>query len=102
MSRARKMLHTSDYQQIKEIIQNDERMLRYLKCNELLEPQNSRFMEQKARYLSCLDNFKEIKSIIHAVTSPQPESLQSEVVERSNEPELKLTLEQENDFNLDS
>ncbi len=102
MSRARKMLHTSDYQQIKEIVQNDERMLRYLKCNELLEPQNSRFMEQKARYLSCLDNFKEIKSIIHAVTSPQPESLQSEVVERSNEPELKLTLEQENDFNLDS
>ena len=101
ISQARKMLNSSDYQLIKEIIKNDERMLRYLKCDDLLEPQNCRFKDEKASYLSCIQNLKEIRSTIDAVTSPQPKSPEREVVERSNEPELTLTPEQNNDFNFD-
>lgn len=67
----------------------------------LLEPQNCRFKDEKASYLSCIQNLKEIRSTIDAVTSPQPKSPEREVVERSNEPELTLTPEQNNDFNFD-
>ena len=42
------MLNSSDYQLIKEIIKNDERMLRYLKCDDLLEPQNGHFKDEKS------------------------------------------------------
>ena len=101
ISQARKMLNSSDYQLIKEIIKNDERMLRYLKCDDLLEPQNGHFKDEKASYLSCIQNFKEIRSTIDAVTSPQPKSPEREVVERSNQPEPTLTPEQKNDFNFD-
>lgn len=102
ISQARKMLNSSDYQLIKEIIKNDERMLRYLKCDDLLEPQNGHFKDEKASYLSCIQNFKEIRSTIDAVTSPQPKSPEREVVERSNQPEPTLTPEQKNDFNFHS
>lgn len=101
MSQARKMLNSSDYQLIKESIKNDERMLRYLKCDDLLEPRNGHFKDEKASYISCIQNFNEIRSTIDAVTFPEPKGPEREVVERSNQPELTLTPEQNNDFNFD-
>ena len=101
MSQARKMLNSYDYQLIKEIIKNDERILRYLKCDDLLEPQNGHFKDEKASYISCIQNFNEIRSTIDAVTFPEPKGPEREVVERSNQPELTLTPEQNNDFNFD-
>ena len=65
-------------------------MLGYLKCDDLLEPQNCHFKDEKAAYLSCIQNLKEIRSTIDAVTSPQPKIPKREVVERRNKALLQI------------
>ncbi|WP_374254251.1 relaxase/mobilization nuclease domain-containing protein [Acinetobacter brisouii] len=103
MSRARKMLHTSDYESIAEMIKNDEKMLRYLKSEVILKPQNDHLKAYRASYLLCLDNFDEIKAQIKAIISPVPQSPQepqSRVTEQRNEPELKPAPQPENDIDF--
>lgn len=98
MSRARTMLGTADYQKIEEIIKNDERMLNYLKCEQVLDPKNGYRKEQRDSYLSCLNNFEEIRSSIQEITSPSPQNDHNKGEERRYEPELKPTTKPKNDF----
>ncbi|WP_286597481.1 hypothetical protein, partial [Thiopseudomonas alkaliphila] len=69
MSQARNILYQNDYELIEKIIKNDERMLKYLKCDVVLEPQNSRFKDEISAYKVSLDNFEDIKLTIEAVKS---------------------------------
>lgn len=97
------MLHTSDYESIAEMIKNDEKMLRYLKSEVILKPQNDHLKAYRASYLLCLDNFDEIKAQIKAIISPVPQSPQepqSRVTEQRNEPELKPAPQPENDIDF--
>lgn len=74
INQARNMLKRSDYELIEKIIKNDERMLKYLKCDAVLEPQNSRFKGEISSYRACLENFESIQSTLHAVRTPKPVS----------------------------
>ena len=74
INQARNMLKRSDYELIEKIIKNDERMLKYLKCDAVLEPQNSRFKDEISSYRACLENFESIQSTLHAVRTPKPVS----------------------------
>ena len=74
INQARNMLKRSDYELIEKIIKNDERMLKYLKCDAVLEPQNSRFKDEISSYRACLENFENIQSTLHAVRTPKPVS----------------------------
>ena len=80
MSQARNILYQNDYELIEKIIKNDERMLKYLKCDVVLEPQNSRFKDEISAYKVSLDNFEDIKLTIEAVKSSKPK-----VTPQSNE-----------------
>ena len=50
-------------------------MLKYLKCDAILEPQNSRFKNEIFAYKASLDNFEDIKSTIEAVKSPKSNNI---------------------------
>ncbi|WP_159124377.1 relaxase/mobilization nuclease domain-containing protein [Acinetobacter variabilis] len=91
MSQARNILYQNDYELIEKIIKNDERMLKYLKCDVVLEPQNSRFKDEISAYKVSLDNFEDIKSTIEAVKSSKPK-----ITPQSNE----LVSDQSLDLNL--
>ena len=86
MKRARKMLHSNDYQRIEEIIKNDRKMLRHLECEVILAPRNSHLKEQRASYHACLETFGEITNNFQAILSPTP-TQQSQVKEQSYQPE---------------
>lgn len=72
INQARNMLYRNDYELIEKIIKNDEKMLKYLKCDAVLEPQNARFKAEISAYRACLDNFEDIKSTLEAIKSPKP------------------------------
>lgn len=102
MTEARRNIDSSDYARIEEIIKNDERILKYLKCELILSDKNNHLEDERASYLSCLKNFDEIKERIKAVTSSTHHSSDdapSRVVQHSYEPELKP--KQENNLNAD-
>ena len=104
MNRARNMLNQSDYELIEKIIKNDERMLKNLKCDVVLEPQNSRFKDEISAYKACLDNFESMKSTLEAVKSPKPVSStqQSQLVaDLSLDLDLKPKPPQDFDFDFD-
>lgn len=86
LNRASKNLSNSDYQKIGEIIKNDEKMLKYLKCEMILEPQNDHLEKQRDTYQTCLENFDTIKLNIKEITSP---TQQKHVAQQSYEPEYK-------------
>jgi hypothetical protein len=50
MLRASSNIRTSDYEQIEKIIKNDDRMLKFLKCEMILKPQNEHFKSQREAY----------------------------------------------------
>lgn len=102
MTEARRNIDSSDYARIGEIIKNDERMLKYLKCELILSHKNNHLEDERASYLSCLKNFDEIKERIKAVTSSTHQSSDdapSGVTQHSYELEPKP--KQENDSNAD-
>ncbi|RSF45159.1 relaxase/mobilization nuclease domain-containing protein [Acinetobacter baumannii] len=72
MNQARNMLYRSDYELIEKIIKNDERMLKYLECDAVLESQNVHLKTQRSDYRASLDTFEEIKATIEAVKSSKP------------------------------
>lgn len=96
MSRASKSLSSYDYEKINKIIKNDEIMLKYLKCEVILEPQNDRFKSQRQVYQNCIDTFKGIKNLIIEREAPTPEKTFSQP---SLEPENKP--KQSRDFDFD-
>lgn len=104
INQARNMLKRSDYELIEKIIKNDERMLKYLKCDAVLESQNSRFKDEISSYRACLENFESIQSTLHAVRTPKPVSStqQSQLVaDLSLDLDLKPKPPQDFDFDFD-
>ena len=97
ISQASRMINTWDYDKIEEIIKNDQRMLNYLKCEIILEPQNDHLKHQRASYQSCLESFENIKSHIHEVKKPKP-TPQSDVLEQTYEPEKQPNRDYDLDF----
>lgn len=101
MTEARRNIDSSDYARIEEIIKNDERMFKYLKCELILCQKNNHLEDEIASYRSCLKNFDEIKEQIKAVTSSMHQSSDnapSRVTQHSYELEIKP---KENDWNTD-
>ena len=94
-SRAWRNLSSYDYDKIEKIIRNDEIMLKYLKCEVILEPQNDHFKSKRQVYQNCLDTFEDIKSLITERKAPIAEKHFSQP---SPEPENKP--KQSNDFDL--
>jgi hypothetical protein len=71
-------------------------MLKYLKCEVILEPQNDRFKSQRQVYQNCLDTFEGIKSLIVERKAPAPEkAFSQQMPEPENKPKPS------NDFKLD-
>lgn len=97
MSRASRNLNKFDYDKIEQIIQNDQRMLKYRQCEKILEPQNSHFEQQRETYQTCLKHFENIKSDIEQIKNP---SSQHNVSQNSYEPEYKAKPQNDLDFNF--
>ena len=96
MLRASSNIRTSDYEQIEKIIKNDDRMLKFLKCEMILKPQNEHFKSQREAYKNCLETFEDIKNLITEIKSAGPEKY---ISQPTPEPENKP--KQSNDFELD-
>ena len=95
MSRASANLNRSDYEQIEQIIKNDHRMLKYLQCEKILEPQNTSFEQQRDTYQTCLKRFENIKRDIEQMKKTFPHHNV-----QSNEPEYKSKPKNDLDFNF--
>ncbi len=68
-SRAWRDLSHYDYEKVEKIIKNDEIMLKHLKCEVILEPQNDRFQSKRQVYKKCLETFEDIKNLIFLTNS---------------------------------
>jgi hypothetical protein len=95
MSRASNMLDATDYAQIKRITKNDERMLKYLKCELILEPQNANLRDQRENYTKCLSTFESIKNRITAIEDHKSEKKPVQLNFEQEKPKPK------HDFDLD-
>ncbi|MFX5550320.1 mobilization protein [Acinetobacter baumannii] len=96
MSRASRNLNKFDYDKIEQIIQNDQRMLKYRQCEKILEPQNSHFEQHRAAYKTCLKRFENIKSDIYQIKNSSPQHN----VSQSDEHEYKTKPKNDLDFNF--
>ena len=97
MSRASRNLNKSDYDKIEQIIKNDQRMLKYLQCEKILERQDTRFEQHRAAYQSCLKRFENIKLDIEQIKNS---SSQHNVSQNTYEPEYKSKPKNDLDFNF--
>ena len=97
MSRASRNLNKSDYDKIEQIIKNDQRMLKYLQCEKILERQDTRFEQHRAAYQSCLKRFENIKLDIEQIKNS---SSQHNVSQNTYEPEYKPKPKNDLDFNF--
>lgn len=92
LNRARNYISLWDYEKVEVMLKNDQRMLKYLQYDRILEPQNARLEKQIQLYQACLKSFENIKEKIHESKSPsQRVSYQSY---EPDEPKPK------NDFNM--
>ena len=96
MSRASSNLNRSDYDKIEQIMQNDKRMLKYLHCEKILDPQNACFEQQRDAYQTCLKHFENIKSDIYQIKNSSPQHN----VSQSDEFEYKTKPQNDLDFNF--
>lgn len=97
LSRASSNLNKSDYKKIEQIIKNDQRMLKYLQCEKILERQDTRFEQHRAPYQTCLMHFENIKRDIEQIKNP---SSQHNVSQNTYEPEYKAKPQNDLDFNF--
>ena len=97
MSRASSNLNGLDYEKIEQIIKNDQRMLKYLQCEKILERQDTRFEQHRAAYQSCLKRFENIKLDIEQIKNS---SSQHNVSQNTYEPEYKTKPKNDLDFNF--
>ena len=96
ISRARSNIHEWEYDKFEKMIKNDNQMLKYLKCEKILEPQNDHLKQQRESYQACLKSFETIKSDIYEIKNPLPRQNTSQ---QTYEPEHKP--KPKNDFELD-
>ena len=97
MNRASSNLNRLDYEKIEQIIKNDQRMLKYLQCEKILERQDTRFEQHRAAYQTCLKHFENIKRDIEQIKNP---SSQHNISQNSYEPEYKTKPQNDLDFNF--
>ncbi|ENW84990.1 hypothetical protein F908_00191 [Acinetobacter sp. NIPH 284] len=97
MSRASSNLNRSNYEKIEQIIKNDQRMLKYLQCEKILERQDTHFEQHRAAYQTCLMHFENIKRDIEQIKKP---SSQDNVSQNSYQPEYKAKPQNDLDFNF--
>ena len=95
MRRASNYISKRDYEKFEEIIKNDQRMLKYLQCEKILEPQNNHLKQHRELYQSCLETFENIKSNIYEIKNPSPKS---NISYPTCEPEMKTILDQDYNF----
>ena len=95
MNRASNELHAGDYKRINDIVKNDERMLKYLKCEAILLPQNAHFENQRDKYEACVKTFDNIKNQITAIEEHKSEKRPVQFDFEQEKPKPK------NDFDLD-
>lgn len=96
MSRASSNLNGLDYEKIEQIIKNDQRMLKYLQCEKILERQDAHFEQHRAAYQTCLKRFENIKSDIYQIKNSSPQHN----VSQSDEHEYKAKPKNDLDFNF--
>ena len=96
MNRAHREISDSSYQKIETIVKNDQRMLRYLSCEQVLESQSNHLQEYKSDYESCLTTLQKIKTKITEATQP---CVKPNHVEKVIQPEVKQ--KPKSDFNFD-
>ena len=96
MNRAHREISDSNYQKIKDIVKNDQRMLKYLFCEQVFEAQNNHLKKYKSDYESCLTTLQKIKTEITEVTQPlvKPNHIEKVI-------KLEVKQESKNDFNFD-
>ncbi|MHA3084531.1 relaxase/mobilization nuclease domain-containing protein [Acinetobacter sp. ANC 5383] len=94
MNRASNELHAGDYKRINDIVKNDERMLKYLKCEAILLPQNAHFETQRDKYEACVKTFDNIKNQITAIEEHKSEKRPVQFDFEQEKPKPK------NDFDL--
>ena len=97
MNRASSNLNRSNYEKIEQIIKNDQRMLKYLQCEKILERQDTHFEQHRAAYQTCLMHFENIKRDIEQIKKP---SSQDNVSQNTYEPEYKAKPKNGLDFNF--
>ena len=96
IGRASANLNKWDYEKFEEIIKNDQRMLKYLQCEKILEPQNDHLKQQRESYQACLKSFDSINSQIHEIKNPSPKrNISQQVYEQDHKPQPN------NDLDLD-
>ena len=96
IGRASANLNKWDYEKFEEIIKNDQRMLKYLQCEKILEPQNDHLKQQRESYQACLKSFESINSHIHEIKNPSPKrNISQQVYEQDHKPQPN------NDLDLD-
>lgn len=97
MSQARhRNLTHEDYDKLENMVKNDQRMLKYLHCEKILEPQNDHLARHRDKYEACLTSIKTIKMDIQEIKNPSPEAQISRQPSYEPEPESKP----KNDFGL--
>ena len=95
MTRASNNIYPSDYEKFEKIIKNDQRMLKHLQCEKILESHNARFEQHRATYQTCLKYFESISTRIHEIKNP---ASQSEVAQSNETPTNKSELKSELGF----
>lgn len=96
IGRASANLNKWDYEKFEEIIKNDQRMLKYLQCEKILEPQNDHLKQQRESYQACLKSFESINSHIHEIKNPSPKrNISQQIYEQDHKPQPN------NDLDLD-
>ncbi|MBJ8477699.1 relaxase/mobilization nuclease domain-containing protein [Acinetobacter bereziniae] len=97
MSQARhRNLTHEDYDKLENMVKNDQRMLKYMHCEKILEPRNDHLARHRDKYEACLTSIKTIKMDIQEIKNPSPEAQISR--QRSYEPEPES--KPKNDFGL--
>ena len=98
IGRASANLNKWDYEKFEEIIKNDQRMLKYLQCEKILEPQNDHLKQQRESYQACLKSFDSINSQIHEIKNPSPKrNISQQIYEQDHKPQPQPN----NDLDLD-
>ena len=97
MNRAHREISDSSYQRIETIIKNDQRMLKYLSCEQVLESQSNHLQEYKSDYESCLTTLQKIKTEITEATQP---CVKPNHVEKVIQPEVKQEAKSDSNFDF--
>lgn len=97
MNRAGRELYDWDYERIEKIIKNDQRMLRSLNCEQVLEPQNQYLKTEIDSYQSCLESLDNIKNQILEIRMPRSKR---EVFRQNYDPEQNLKPKNSFDFDF--